>query len=97
MLMQSSVIGVIQSGDVVKMDKQLYRSPLISKDMPGAKFGGDTLKVWLNGKVMGGGTKEEERSEGRREKIRADKIKGRREERSHLALILEAPQITGLL
>lgn len=46
---------------------------------------------------MGRGTKDGEIDEGRREKIRADEIKGRREERSHFALILEAPQITGLL
>lgn len=60
MLMESLVIVVIQSGAVVKMDKQLNCSPVISKDMAGAKFGENTVKVWLNAKQTGGGTEGEE-------------------------------------
>lgn len=65
MLTESLVIVVIQSGAVVKMDKQLNCSLLISKDTAGAKFGENTVKVWLNAKQTGGGAEEEGEERGR--------------------------------
>lgn len=62
MLMGSLVIVVIQSGDVIKIGKQLNCSSLISKDTTEAKFGG-TVKSLSEQYADRRGTEEEEEEE----------------------------------
>lgn len=63
------------------MDKQLSCLPLISKDTSGAKFGGSTVKVWING-----GELRRRRRKRRNERRRLEQMRREEGERGDFAL-----------